>query len=240
MEVKIPKLLKKCPIVDVVVEIRFNAKIDSNAVFGVLYNSLNKKYQGPVTQIQLPPPLMPIPQNGSFIPFFNITNKDHTIKIGPNVLIIGIAFPYMGWTKFSAISEEILKIALGTGIIGDVLRLGLRYRNFFEGDITDNLTFSLSNFRHKPKNLNIRIEVDEDNVHSVMQYANNAVLENKANQIKKLGSIVDIDSYRTYSSALNFKANLKKELNMVHDAEKNVFFSLLKENFLNTFGPEYE
>ena len=239
MEVKIPKLLKKCPIIDVVVEIRFETKIDRNAVFGVIYNSL-KKYQGKVSQIQMPLPLMPLPQNGNFNPMFNITNKDHTIKIGPNVLIVGIAFPYMGWSKFAAISEEIFNIALGTGIIGSVSRLGLRYRNFFEGDITNNLTFSLSNFKHKPQNLNIRFEVDEDHVNSVLQYANNAVLEDKTNQFKKLGSIIDIDCYRNYSSNFNFRANLERELKMVHDAEKNVFFSLLKESFLNTFEPEYE
>jgi uncharacterized protein (TIGR04255 family) len=57
---------------------------------------------------------------------------------------------------------------------------------------------------------------------------------------KRIGSILDIDSFVVGPDAAEgFEAALAGFLENAHSAEKQLFFGLLKEEFLKTLNPTY-
>ena len=82
------------------------------------------------------------------------------------------------------------------------------------------------------KNTIVRTEIEQDSFKSSLQVANNA------NHNNKLGSIIDIDTF----TELNLKDFFKQKEALVsdgHTKEKELFYSLIKDDFLNTLNPTY-
>ena len=76
--------------------------------------------------------------------------------------------------------------------------------------------------------ISLRVEFDENNVHKTLQISNSA--KYKLGKSKH-GSTIDID---VYSEAENddFLDKIDDILQLVHREEKQLFFSLLKEEYL--------
>ena len=55
---------------------------------------------------------------------------------------------------------------------------------------------------------------------------------------KREKQFIDIDSFKEYEDNY-FLENLESEINKVHICEKNMFFSLLTDDFLDTLNPIY-
>lgn len=234
----LPDKIEKCPIIDTVVEIRFRTDIFSNAIFGIIYNEFKADY--PIIEklpiLQIPEQLRDIDPNFKFKPHYKISNDLLTIQIGPEVIAIGSKIPYVGWTDYSKNIYQFLKQLFDKKIITEVLRLGVRYVNFFERiDIFPELNFGLKIIgnEHNCKNTIIRTELDRGEWSNSIQVANN-VSQNEG----IIGSILDIDTFKVYSGD-KFVSNYKKEIENAHKIEKSLFFELLSDNFLQSLKPIY-
>ncbi len=232
----LPKKISPCPIVDSVVEIRFNSNVPASAVFGMVYNVLKKDYPQfenlPIHQI--PEPIRLADPNFKFKPLYKLSNKDTIIQLGNDVISISQSPIYLGWEKYSAEIYKVFKTINKLGIIEKVTRLGIRYSNFFNHDIFDalNLNINLNNEEFKLNNTLFRSEFVDGN------YTNTLQVTNMANFNNAFGSIVDIDTY-TESELSNFFKNMEIVIGEGHKSEKKLFFSLLKESFLKSLNPEY-
>jgi uncharacterized protein (TIGR04255 family) len=83
------------------------------------------------------------------------------------------------------------------------------------------------------KNTVLRTEIEHnENFSSTIQIANNAINRGK------IGSIIDIDTFCT-NNLLDFFSNKKEIINNAHTNEKELFFSLLKTDFLKTLNPTF-
>jgi len=115
------------------------------------------------------------------------------------------------------------------------VRIGLRYISFFENlDVLPNLKFELNlsgNSLIGASNV-IRSEFELNSFKCIVQIANNALLNGKTS-----GSTIDLDIIRENDAAI--LTNLTKNIELAHDTEKQIFFSLLKEDYLKKFNPEY-
>lgn len=236
----LPHKIEICPIVDTVVEIRFSSTIFSNAVFGMVYSEFQKDYPRveKLPILQLPDQLREIDPNLKFKPHYRISDGKYTIQIGPDVFTIGSPIPYVGWPEFS---EQIYSLYLRLfklNIISNVLRLGVRYVNFFEDDIFSKIKLSLSidNNEHKSKNTLIRTEIDKNGFTNTIHIANDVTRAVGSKVFK--GSIIDIDTSRNYIDA-RFLTDFKNEVESAHSTEKELFFSLLKDDFLKFLKPIY-
>ena len=140
--------------------------------------------------------------------------------------------PYIGWDRFSTMFYEIVNLCFEC--FDKVSRLGLRYINFFEGDISNkiNINFSLSE-KYEPSRLNIQAEVVVDDIPSTIQYTPNAVWQEKA------GAVIDIDTFKSYTDGSPGLKELFSDIESVHTCEKTVFCSLLKDEFLQKLKPQY-
>lgn len=238
-----PSRIEKCPLIDALIEFRFEAAIAKSAVFGVIYNLIRNDYRGNVINLpilQIPEQIREVDPNLKFKPLYKIEGDKFIIQIGYDVLSISSKMPYVGWPEFSQHSLSLINKIIQEGIIKRVSRLGHRYINFFRGDITNSLTMSFSmTEKYVSENLLIRTDVRDGNFMNTLQFANNANYRPNPNTSEIVGSLIDIDTSREYSDNF-FIENREQEINMAHECEKKLFFSLLKPTFLETLNPTFE
>jgi uncharacterized protein (TIGR04255 family) len=239
---QLPSRIENCPIIDAIIEIRFESKIFSNAVFGLIYNEIEKDYPGKVELLpilQIPEQLRAKDPNFRFKPQYKITNERFIIQIGSDVIAISTVMPYTGWDVFNKhVSYILKKIFAKEIIIKSVFRIGHRYVNFFDGDILSklNICLQINNKQHIAENTHITTEIPNGEFSSTLQITNNGQI-NRSGNISK-GTIIDIDTFKSYKDQC-FMENCDDELNSAHIAEKELFFSLLKEDFLVSLKPTY-
>jgi uncharacterized protein (TIGR04255 family) len=242
---KIPTKLTPCPIFDTTTEIRFTpSSIPAGAIFGMLYTAIQEEfkeeYEWNVNEL----PILQIPEsvrnsdpNLVNQPHYRIESNSFVIQIGPKVLSVGYVMSYPGWSNYIKIIERVFKKArIATGAID---RIGLRYINFFpDVDIFDKLEYAKAGeISLLAGNSSIlRTEIRQNGLLHALQISNsgNAVVNN----VLKNGSFIDLD-ISTFETIHAFFDNIPNYLNKLHDAEKEILFGLLQQDYLDTFNPEY-
>lgn len=133
----LPQSITPCPVIDALVEIRFEAGINSNAVFGVVYNELKEKFTKVETLpiLQLPEAVRTADPKLKYKAYYKISNPEFVVQIGPDVISISSFPEYVGWDRFSKTIIEIIDKVEQTPAIKAVRRVGMRYINFFPDDI---------------------------------------------------------------------------------------------------------
>jgi len=243
MNNKFPYKIEDCPIVDALIEIRFETDVVKSATFGMIYNIIKDSYPGKVQNLpitQLPEQIRDNDPSLKFKPLYKIINDKFIIQLGPDVITISSKIPYIGWEEFSNHVLFIVNKILDAKIIKKVIRLGHRYVNFFEGDISNQLTLSLSKIdNYKTQNTLIRTDIISQGFTNTIQIYNNAKYRKVNDHLERSGSIIDIDTSKLYNND-SFCENIKKEIYEAHSCEKTLFFATLKPDFLNSLNPKYD
>lgn len=237
---KIPRKINPCPIIEAIVEIRFEANIPPDAVFGMIYNEFKTEYPKleKLPILQLPEALRTNDPNLKYQPYYKLINQNYLMQIGPHVLSIININDYVGWNILSSkINDSFSKIEK-LGIISKASRLGIRYINFFEVDIFENinLEFFLAGSPLVSEQITFRGTLRTGEFLSNLQILNKGNVSVK--NVTKFGSIIDIDTYYQDEKD-NIFSHLSELLELGHQEEKELFFKLLKEEFLQRFNPEY-
>lgn len=240
----LPRKIEPCPIADYIVEMRFSTEIPKGAVFGIVYNSLKHEFNSvqnlPITQ--LPEQLRNSDPDLKYKPYYRMSDGNFTVQIGPNVFTLSSPIPYIGWKDFSEKIIQSFNIIYQLNIIKRVERLGLRVVNFFDDiDIFDNieLTMKINDEKAALINSTIRIQIkSEREFNSTLQLSNNARGGNEQERVR--GSVIDIDTFKFYPDTNNFFDDFYAEINIGHDIEKELFFSLLKKEYLKSLNPIYD
>lgn len=232
----LPKQISPCPIIDALLEIRFVPNIHQNAVFGLIYNALQEDFPkvDNLPVLQIPEPIRNIDPNLKFKPYYKITNEEYVVQIGPDVLSIASFPKYTGWNKFFTVISEVLNKIEETRVIKNVSRVGIRYINFFDDDIFNkiNLNVQLNNSIIDSRSTVVKTEIIQMEYISTLQIANSVIND------ERVGSIIDIDT--SINNQLDdFFRNKEYIINKGHEFEKELFFSLLKDDFLESLNPEY-
>jgi uncharacterized protein (TIGR04255 family) len=236
---KLPIKVSPCPIMEATVELKFSSDLPKGAVFGVLYNSVKDKF-GKVEK--LPTAILPIEvtendPNLKYKALYKLTDGLFNAQVGYDVVAFHSPSEYVGWQKFSENLIPFLDKVISSGVISTPESLLLRYVNFFETDIYKhiNLQVQLLNQEHISENLIMRTEIKDGDFVKVLQLANNVNATGSFG--KKVGSLIDIMCvYNMQENLLNEFQNI---LNQAHQLEKELFFGLLKPEFIETLNPEY-
>ncbi len=232
----LPKKITPCPVIDALVEIRFIPNTHPNAVFGLIYSALQNSFPNvenlPI--LQIPEPLRNIDPNLKYKPHYKISNTEYVVQIGSDVISISSYPNYSSWSSFYNKIIDVLNSIEKSSVIKTVLRVGIRYINFFENDIYNkiNLNISINNSTIDYKSTVFRTEIIKSDFVNTLQVANNI------NNMDRIGSLIDIDT-STMTNLDKFFTEKDKILNKGHQYEKEIFFSLLKNDFLNSLNPEY-
>lgn len=239
----IPNKLGKCPLVDALLEIRFNSNLDKSVIFGFIYSLVKEDYPGRVVNLplsQIPAQIRDNDPNYQFKPLYRLEGKETILQIGTDVICLSSKIPYIGWDILSEKALATIDSLFKSGVIKNVLRLGHRYVNFFEGNIDSKLNMSVE-FVHKYNITNnlIRTEIIDGEFINTLQYSNSAEYRSHPSSPVKKGSLIDIDTFRVYRDN-TFSRNIIQEINAAHKSEKSLFYSLLKQDFIQELDPVYE
>lgn len=236
----LPKIINPCPIVEAIVEIRFDTVIVADAVFGLIYNAFKDSYPKieKLGILQIPEAIRLKDPELMDKPHYKLSNDNFIFQIGPNAVSIISPMDYIGWEKFF---DEILrsfKIIDELQIINKIKRVGLRYINFFDFDIFEKINLNIK-FHDSPLQSNqtsLRSEIPAGNFINTLQIVNRAEISMKNE--RKHGSIIDIDTVLN-GEYDNFFKDIKTILEDGHIKEKELFFGLLKPDLLESLNPKY-
>jgi len=242
---KLPKSINS-PIDEAVFEIRFASKMQEELLVGAFTFALRDVILkiDPLPVLQLPIQIRNQDPNLWFVPTHTITLKEYDniqISIGPRVLVFSNKNPYLGWKKWSEAMFPLLTKLLDTELIEGIQRTGLRYINIFQFPILSNINLKLDFPKRSTQNTfsSTRMEFEEDNFLLVLQVIDNARIIGAPSE-SPYSSVIDIDCINnTPMSIHDFRGNFISLMENSHEKEKDLFFSLLKDDFIESLNPQY-
>jgi uncharacterized protein (TIGR04255 family) len=236
---RLPNKINPCPIVESIIELRFEPEVPDDAIFGLIHREINDEYEHQKLPIlDLPDYVRKNQPNLKFKPYYKFSNETHVINLGPRVISLIKKEPYKGWNSFSQNAKSIFSKLSRLEIVRKTERLGLRYINFFDGDIYDkvNLSLTLGNERFIKEDTYIKNVFEESGHKIILQVGNNANLNRNGKAGK--GSLLDVDVHLE-KMPNEFLINSENTLNKVHKTEKRIFFKLLNDSFIKKLNPQY-
>ena len=252
MEKPYPLRLEKAPIVEAIVEIRFSSSLPEDAIFGVIHGQLKDEYpnhtQLPI--MQLPADIRKKEATLRHQAYYQLSgNSPLLIGIGPRVLSIGYTkyssnktVDYPGWTDYMASeASRVIETSLASLPEVKIERLGIRYQDFFKSvNIFDGTEPSFEFPQRTTKSLMVKTSIeDKDMVHGItISNSANINLQEETGIRIESGSILDIDT-AIDNIKENIFDNTKELLTRVHDANKELFYEILKKDFVNSLGAVY-
>lgn len=237
---KLPKKITPCPLIDTIVEIRFDSDLLPDAIFGIIYKEVKEDY--PKLQklpiLNVPDVIRLEEPDFKYQPHYQFIHEKFVLQIGPKMLAVSSPGEYVGWEIFLNKIMETYSIIKRLEIISKVTRLGIRYINFFNFDIFDqiNLKVSMNDAPLKSEQTMLRSKSQDGKFMNLLQILNKATIKGEK-EIRK-GSIIDIDTHLD-EEIKNFFNEIRDLLVEGHEVEKTLFFSLIKDEYLQTLNPEY-
>lgn len=239
---RLPVRIDPCPIVEAVFEIRFTSTDSWATMPGLLYAQIRERYHA---QRQLP--VAGVPEEVrrqdpalARLPLMQFLGSDFLIQLGARVIsLVTKTNAYPGWGRIEAELRWMLERLQAAGFVSEGERLGVRYVDFLAEDVFQNLILGLqvggqplagiqadvtTIFSRKP--LTIRLQV-----------ANGAIVARPSGP--QPGSILDVDAW---FGALDFQVfgNSLTRFGEAHQAIKQMFFGLLRPEYLAKLAPVYE
>lgn len=229
----VPERLK-----DTIIEIRYKADLPFEYRLGLSYKVLTDLN----LRTAIPFKTHPVEIDPANFLVFDVPknlfeNEVLRLSITEDRLIFNSNGNYKGWNTYFGFIQKIFHALFEHNLISNVTWIGLRYVSEFEQiQIFEQLTW---NFKYewkggKSKNTIFKTEWQEGTDRIIINLVNNAQREDF------FYSLMDID----VNHALNVSENISESkvmdcLNRLHLREKEVFFGLMKPEFLSLLNPEY-
>lgn len=237
---KRPTKITPDPIIEAVVELRYESDVPPDAILGMLFPYVKLKYPDfkklPIATI--PEEIRMNDPNLQFSPYHQSQHGSFKLNVGPRVISLSNTGQYVGW-KNNYFPEiiELLESVKAAGIVKHFSRLGVRYIDFFESNIFENINLSILLNKNPLDSLQTTFSaiLKTNGFLTKTQVVNNVNLNIQG--FNKVGSIIDTDTYFEQDK-FGFEG-LNDLINNGHEEAVGVFFSLLKPAFLKTLAPEY-
>lgn len=244
---KIPRKITPDRISDSIVEIRYTANVPFEAVVGIFYQAAKDifKYTNrplgkqpfPISsQISLPHELKL--SLGGLSLFHNEKIK---VQLQPNSIIFNCVGDYVGWENYKIEIEKALRLFSDNIDIDSYTRIGIRYISEYPNyDLVNcvkfEFTFGMPEI--KSDTYSFRSEFKWEDFRVIMNLNNKLLVIRDHGKSPSPTSIIDIDVIDDNVAAANLDVILTK-LEKVHLKEKEVFFNILNDKFLESLNPEY-
>lgn len=242
---QLPKKITPCPIEEVIVEIRFESSFQAEAIFGVVYGALSNSYPNleSLPILQIPEFIRAQDRNLIFQPHHRLRRDNYSLQIGPKVVSVVLGKEYSGWDAYKSEIHAVFDKINELNFINKISRVGIRYIDFFEGDIFKNLNLQLSIYGENAitEQTFVRTLLKRGDFDCLLQVGNNMTIDTTSAPTR-VGSIIDIDMSNTEVSVQTsnqFFREVYALLEQGHDIQKDLFFNLLKPEFLATLNPVY-
>ena len=239
---RIPVRIDPCPLIEVIVDLRFVSAVPSEAVFGVIYNRFRKRFGEGVEKLpvlQLPEQIRAHDPNLRYQPCYRLRDGDFVMQIGPQLISFVNLNQYVGWDAFYGRIRESIAWIGALNVVDSFLRMGLRYINFFDFDIFEhiNLSVMMQDGPLVAKQLAVRSTLETGGYLTNLNIVNNSTVSRGGG--RRAGSVLDIDTYLE-QDGLDMFTSPDTLIGDAHTEEKTLFFGLLKPDFLAQLNPIHE
>lgn len=237
---RIPIKIDPCPIVEAIIELRFETNIPSDAIFGVFYNEINDLFgdYNKLPILQLPEEVRESEERLKYSPHYQFKKDKYTLNFGPRIINLIDRKEYSGWGEFSDLAGKTFSRFLKINNFESFKRLGLRYVNFFSENV-----YNLSNididfpFNDSAEMTFFKTEFALQEHTIILKSSNNSNYKQNRDILK--GSTLDIDVINKEINK-SFESNFQSLIDKAHKVEKEVFFNCLDKDYLATLNPVYE
>ena len=237
---KYPVKLKRSPINEISLELRFKSHYPPEAVFGVFYSHIQEQFSAkpkPHTIMQLPEKIRLNDPALRYTPYYKLENHDMVLNIGPEVVSFVNRQLYLGWEAFSKIFYKTFKNLIDSQVFKDIHSMNLRYINVFKENIFNHINlkiiFESEDIHDQP--IDFKTVLYKENFENFIRIGNSFDIEIEDQIVKR--SIVDISCKSKIENSETFLRNPSDLIEKAHKIEKEIFFQTLKKDYIKTFDP---
>lgn len=248
---RLPKKINPDNIREAVVEVKYISNLPFEVLIGIFYTSLSNDYKYTNRPIQRPINKSAFGNSlgqGLTIQIgtgqFLFYNQKITILINPNSVVFACLNEYLGWENYRQEIEKALNILQSTGQIRSWVRAGLRYLSEYpDKELKEciNFNFSFGLPKIQSETTAFRSEFLYNGFKVVLNL-NNKLPSIKRDSTKQseivYTSIVDIDVIAENIKIQNV-SELIKVIDDCHQNEKEIYFTMLLEEYLSSLNPQY-
>jgi uncharacterized protein (TIGR04255 family) len=244
---RIPKGLKREPLVEAICEIRFSSSDQS--VIELLPGLIYQAFEGEFKKIErlpagnLPPALIAQDAALRYIATVQMKDLPYTVQIGEHVVSLSCSRPYIGWSRFKAKILEMVDKVNKTGLVASVERFGLKYLDVIPAigkpslnPLNVKLKLGGRNITSDP--VQLRTEYSEDGFVHVIQVVTPVKVASAHTEEHFEGILTDIDIVHLVAEK-DFWQSFSDDLESAHNRNKELFFGLLKRDTIEALDPEY-
>ena len=242
---KIPKSIEPDRIKDAIIEVHFESELPNEINLGLFFGVLKEYYKYSNKSLgtkQL------TSNSASFEKEITLSlggvslfyNDEIKFQINQNSIAFNCIDKYILWENYSKQIANVLQLMLNVNSIKSFSRVGVRYvSEYINSDLVDstNFSFSFGMPEVASKSYSFRSEFDIEQFTVVLNLSNNipVIIDSNLTPI----SIIDIDVISTNFDIGNSFEKLFNIINNAHNLEKEIFFKILKDSFLNSLNPKY-
>lgn len=236
-KVRLARKLNPAPIIEAIVEIRFDSTLSPGNVIDKLLQEFGKEYATKnLPLFDIPEGLRDADPQFRYLPVKQLIKDGLIVQIGGRVISFVNKGSYIGWSSLREKVELMIKTLKGANVVSKYLRLGVRYLNIFNLNILENINLLVAT----PVKQVVGEKLDLSLGLNYKQYKANLRLSNNLHTIqngeKVIGTLIDID---TFVEGFDEKTVFDL-VDGAHDCEKRIFFALVKQDFIEkNFKPEW-
>lgn len=246
---RLPVSISPRPIVDVTLELRFQTKLPAPVIVGFTYEKLKHLFPrfSQLQTLQVPEEALKLNPGLAYQAEARLDSENFGVLVGPKVFAVGINGPYTAWASVSKGFSEAMAGFLEVDSTIILERFALRYSNFFPGNILSklNLGIAIADGVITGEDTLLRATMLAEPFKIQTQIATDARIKANDPRLKidpdLPGTLLILDCYQDHTMfEQDFLHNLQDNLQVAHTKEKQLFFHLLKDEFLQTLNPKYE
>jgi uncharacterized protein (TIGR04255 family) len=166
--------------------------------------------------------------------YFTDMNSVFKININENSISFNVIDNYVGWNNYFLFISDVIKKLYDNCFFKSFSSLGIRFISIYESNILENLKIKFDNFLN-PTNTNTHISTR-------FIRSNSLVILNVINSITdndRENSYIDIDIVKKLNNEFVNYEELISVVSQMHQTEKEIFFSILSDDYLKTLNPSF-
>jgi uncharacterized protein (TIGR04255 family) len=181
---------------------------------------------------------------GGIVPGGFFVKDDVRIQVNAGQIIFNcMADKYVGWSKYFQIICDTVEKLFERKVAGGFNRVNVRYISEFKNiDIYQGIkgAIDISGTGLKLDNSILRLADESGSFKTYVTLTNKAKRISQSLQGQQIieASLVDVNVYENFNPVTDLNILFNK-LNQIHAKQKEIFFGLINNDFLNTLNPEY-
>lgn len=234
----LPKEITPGPVTSTI-EVRFKSKIDKQKILPKVLSKLYAHLPD-FSETNLPDGVRELDIQLRYYPDYILKNDDYSVSFSDKALSFENVGSYKLWGNYFPFIKENLKAFYDLDIIDNVERIGLRYAGVFSDET------KVEDILNDVPNIKIKGNAESFSKFSsslslsgykfVIQLNKNHTVELDNQNIT--GLLIDIDASKDNNDNLTYD-KVVEIIDELHKNEKEIFFSLLKDSFIEKLNPKY-